>query len=78
MQTCNDSPRQAFPARYIVPARDTDPLLSATPVTVGPVVAFWALRRPCTGGYCWSRTNPRRDCLRRRRFRPNVGPGTPT
>lgn len=46
---------QAFPARYIVPAKDTDPVLSAIRVTVSPVLGFRAVRRPCTGGLgSWS------------------------
>ena len=50
MATCNVLPAQARPARYIVPAKETDPLWSATRVTIGPAVGRRAPRLACTGG----------------------------
>ncbi|MBA2559013.1 MAG: hypothetical protein H0V07_03850 [Propionibacteriales bacterium] len=50
MDTCRVFSRQAFPARYIVPANDTAPVPSAIRVTVGPLVALRAVRCPCLGG----------------------------
>ena len=50
MDTCSDLPRHAFPARYMVPAKETDPVLSAILVTVIPLVASRAARLPCLGG----------------------------
>lgn len=49
IETCRVLPREAFPARYIVPAKETDPVLSAIRVTVIPLVAFRALRLPWRG-----------------------------
>ena len=46
MQTSISFPRQARPARYMVPANDTCPLPSTMRVTTIPVLAARGLRRP--------------------------------
>jgi hypothetical protein len=46
MQTSTCFPRQARPARYMVPANDTYPLASTMRVTTIPPLAARAVRRP--------------------------------
>jgi hypothetical protein len=49
METSTSFPRQARPARYMVPAKDTCPLASTIRVTTIPVVTARGVRRPWRG-----------------------------